>query len=413
MQYTIRAGDTLYTIARRFGVTVASIISANPGIDPGNLRVGQVITIPVAGAPAPGAPGGYTTYSIRPGDALYTIARRFGTTVEALLRANPGINPSNLRVGQTIRVPVAGAPGPAPAPGEIVNTQVRYDYNRMVRDLGLLRQRYPFIEAYVIGRSVAGRNIWAIRLGRGVREVFYSGDWHANEILTGQVLMKFVEEYARAYAEGRSLRGYDVRYLFNNATIWVVPMVNPDGVNLVINGIQPGDPFYNTVMRINNWSTDFSGWSANIRGVDLNHQWPAQWERQAAMSPQVPSPRFYGGPYPLSEPEAQAIANFTRRNNFRLVIAVHSQGRQIFWGFEGLEPPQSQRIAARFAQLTGYTPIRYAASWAGYKDWFIQEYRRPGFTFETGIGRNPLPQWQISGIIRETFPAFLEAPLLV
>ena len=114
--YTIRAGDTLFSLAQRFNVTVDAIIQANPGIDPNNLRIGQEICIPGTG-PAP-CPGG-TLYTIRAGDTLFSLAQRYNTTVDAILRANPGIDPNNLRVGQVICIP---GTGPVPCPGGTLYT---------------------------------------------------------------------------------------------------------------------------------------------------------------------------------------------------------------------------------------------------------------------------------------------------
>lgn len=111
--YTIRAGDTLYSLARRFNTSVDAIMRANPGIDPLNLQVGRIICIPVA--PPPGScPGGFH-YQIVAGDTYFNLARRFNTTVEALIAANPGVNPDRLMIGQVICIPVA--PGPGPCPG--------------------------------------------------------------------------------------------------------------------------------------------------------------------------------------------------------------------------------------------------------------------------------------------------------
>jgi LysM repeat protein len=103
--YTIRSGDTLFAIARMFNVTVAAIIEANPGIDPMSLRVGQMICIPV---PAPGTcPSGTSEYTVQAGDTFFTIARRFNITVDALMRANPGVNPDALLIGQRLCIPTA------------------------------------------------------------------------------------------------------------------------------------------------------------------------------------------------------------------------------------------------------------------------------------------------------------------
>jgi len=113
--YTIRAGDTLFSIARRFNTTVEAILRANPGLDPNRLMIGQQICIP--GIPVPTCPDG-TFYTIRAGDTLFSIARRFNTTVEAILRANPGLDPNRLVIGQQICIPGPVAP-PPPPPGPV------------------------------------------------------------------------------------------------------------------------------------------------------------------------------------------------------------------------------------------------------------------------------------------------------
>lgn len=294
----------------------------------------------------------------------------------------------------------------------IVQIDRKYSYQDLVSNLETLKAEYPFIYIETIGKSVLGKTIYAIRLGVGDKRVFYTADWHANEYLTGPLLMKFIEDYAMAFSTNKTLMGYDIKYLYSNTSIWLVPMVNPDGVGLVLEGITSENPDYAEVLKINNNSSDFSQWTANIRGVDLNHQWPAEWEEEVARSPQISSPKRYGGQKPLTEPEAIAIYNFTVKHNFVMVLAFHSQGEEIFWGFNGLEPKESEAIANRFAILSGYTPKNAAGSSAGYKDWFIQEYKRPGFTIEIGNGMNPLEVDQFPKIYRENLPLLLEAPLL-
>ena len=101
--YTIRAGDTLFLLAQRFGVTPQSILDLNPSILPDSLRVGQIICIPSA-APTV-CPGNTFVYTIMTGDSIFSLSQRFGVTAQSILDANPGINPANLRVGQQICIP--------------------------------------------------------------------------------------------------------------------------------------------------------------------------------------------------------------------------------------------------------------------------------------------------------------------
>lgn len=353
---------------------------------------------------------GYAVYTIRPGDTLYNISGRFYTTVDSILTANPGIDPLSLRVGQRIVVPYGI---------EVVFTDIDYTYEIMDRDIRGLKARYPFLEVGVAGQSVLGRNLYYIRLGRGPNEVFYNGSHHSLEWITTPLLMKFIENFLRAYSTGTSIRGYNIRDIWDRSSIYIMPMVNPDGVDLVLEGLSPQNPYYRQLLAWNTTGRPFSQvWNANIRGVDLNRNYPASWQDAKAQEPALgifgPGPTRYGGPSPLSEPETQAVVNFTRQRNFRLVIAYHTQGRVIYWRYKDVTPPEALGIAQLFARATGYTVSEtpYEAAYAGYKDWFIEEYRRPGYTFEVGIGVNPLPIAQFNTIYADNEEAMLLAPLL-
>jgi LysM repeat protein len=125
---TVVAGDTLTRIAARCGTTVQAILAANPGItNPNLIYVGQVVEIPggqeatptpttaSTTTPTPTPSGETTTYAVQPGDTLTRIAQRFGTTVQAILAANPQItNPNLIYVGQVIRIPGTGEVTPTP-----------------------------------------------------------------------------------------------------------------------------------------------------------------------------------------------------------------------------------------------------------------------------------------------------------
>lgn len=147
-------------------------------------------------------------------------------------------------------------------------------------------------------------------------------------------------------------------------------------------------------------------------------QFPAGWEQareiKYAQGFTSPAPRDFVGFGPLTTPESLALYNFTLANNFRLVIAYHTQGKEIYWQFQNFTPPESRQIANTFASVSGYlvadTPFN--SSFAGYKDWFIQEYRRPGFTIEAGIGQNPLPISQFDEIYNDNIGILLEGTIV-
>ncbi|PLR90767.1 M14 family zinc carboxypeptidase [Bacillus sp. T33-2] len=268
---------------------------------------------------------------------------------------------------------------------EIVNPNQVYTYETMAADIALLQQNYPYlIKTEVIGNSVDGRNIYAVKVGNGQKEITINGSHHAREHMTTNLLMEMIEQYAKSYADGTSFSGYDTTSLLNNVSIWFVPMVNPDGVSLVQKGhASAKNPQY--VLQLNNYSTDFSSWKANIRGVDLNRQYPADWANISGNTGR-PSSQNFKGYSPLSEPEAIALYNFTRAHNFKTAVAYHSSGQILYWYFnqDSSVYNRDYNLALKYGALTGYSLVNPTSSpsGGGYTDWFIQDMRQPGFTPE-------------------------------
>ena len=391
MKVRFRKGDTFWYYSQLFNVPLILILESNPHVSPNAAWPGTVVDIP-----------GYVTesYIIQENESLWVIARRSGLSVDALVLLNADLNPMVLQPGQIIRLP-------GRITWLITQTNRAYDSNSLITDINRLLAIYPFIKQRSIGTSVMGKEITELRIGIGKKRVHVNGSFHANEWITTPVLMRFLNEYLLALTNKGSIRGLQIERFFNSVMLSIVPMVNPDGVDLVIHGAPYEEPYRSWVISINQGNPDFSLWKANIRGVDLNNQFPALWEREAATKEQSPSPRDYPGSAPLTESEAIAMANLTKQSDFHRVLAFHTQGKVIFWGFENLEPQDSRRLADEFARVSGYTPIAYTKSYAGYKDWFIQEWRRPGFTIELGRGMNPLPLSQFEEIYQESLGILL------
>ena len=280
-----------------------------------------------------------------------------------------------------------------------------------------LTAQYPFLRSETLVSTRLGRPILALTIGTGPRRVLYSAAHHANEWLTAAVLLKFAEDLAEAIQSGSRLGGVDAAQLAEQTTIHIVPMVDPDGVDLVTGAIAPGSEDYEQARELaaNYPAIPFpDGGKATLSGVDLNLQYPAGWlmarEIKFSQGYTQPGPRDYVGRFPLSQPESLALYDYTERVDPAIVIAWHSQGEVIYWQYGGIEVSGARELAERFASVSGYaledTP--YASSFAGYKDWFIQAYRRPGFTIEVGTGTNPLPPEQFEDIYQASLPILLE-----
>jgi g-D-glutamyl-meso-diaminopimelate peptidase len=340
---------------------------------------------------------GYTLHTVKSGDTLYSIAASHGATLLALETANPNIDPLNLRIGESVVVPL---------PFEVVPTGIDYCSALVGYCVRGLAARYPFLRVGEMGKSVMGKPLYLLSAGSGERHVFYNAEHHANEWITTPVLLKFMEQLAAAFVYGGSIGGFDAGEIFERCTITAAPAVNPDGLDLVTGELTDG-AYFDAAVKISQAFPDIpfpSGWKANIRGVDLNLQYPAGWtnarEIKFAQGFTQPAPRDYVGASPLSAPESRAMFMQTLNLDPQATLPYHTQGEVIYWRYLDMEPPGSRALAQELGSASGYaveeTP--YASGFAGYKDWFIQEFDRPGFTIECGLGQNPLPISEFDGI---------------
>ena len=282
----------------------------------------------------------------------------------------------------------------------VFSVSPRYDFVR--RFCERLSVRYGFVRMETIGKSVLGRDIIALRFGADTGGELYAAGVHALEYITCSLALRFAQRLCESLDTGNPMRGVDCRRAILTKPLTIVPMLNPDGAELVLGGSQTAGALQGEVERIS--GGDLSGWSANARGVDLNHNFDAGWhiarQLESALGINAPSPRRFGGTCPESEPETQAVVSLCKRARFGLCIALHTQGEEIYWHYGDKLPKMSSLIAHMLSASTGYALAQpeTIASHAGLKDWFIEHFDRPGFTIECGRGTNPLPFSDAPGI---------------
>ncbi len=341
---------------------------------------------------------GLRLYRLRPGDSYSALAARFGITVRSLITANPNQDPLRLMVGQYLAVPLRF---------DAVPDDVPMTYTLLRLSLQGLAGRYPFLTVNDIGETFYGRKIPQIAVGIGPRRILYNAAHHANEWITTPLLLRFLEQYARAISENGTIFGFRAQALYQRATLHLVPMVNPDGVELVTGGLEPTDPGYAEAAALAQGYPAIpfpDGWKANLRGVDLNLNYPARWERareiKFAQGFTRPGPRDYVGGAPLDQPESEAMARLTELIRPDLTLSYHTQGNVIYWKFGSIEPAGARELGEAFASVSGYTleEVPDESAYAGYKDWFLLKFDKPGYTVEVGQGRNPLPLTQFAEI---------------
>ena len=254
-----------------------------------------------------------------------------------------------------------------------------------IRSLSVL----PNVDFFIVGYSLLGKPVYGIHLGNYEgNQLLIEGAIHAREYITASLIVELV------------------RYLHDkpiNGGIYFIPMTNPDGVELVLEGTKNirCEKLAQFLTLVNDGSDDFSQWKADANAVDLNVNFDADWGG-GAQNVFCPSPGNFVGYYPNSEREVNNLINFTLKNQPSATISYHTKGEVIYYGFEGLSQEQLARdlsIAEKIAEVTGYEVVRTSNSTGGYSDWVTRYLTVPAFTVEVGdidiphpIGEEYLPE---------------------
>ena len=222
----------------------------------------------------------------------------------------------------------------------------------------------------IIGKSIFARKIYAVKVGDGFPVGIAQYAIHGREFITA--------ELAFLHARVGVFQG----------SLWIVPLVNPDGALLSEIGLSSvsNEKAQKRLLSLNVENKDFSLWKANARGVDLNVNFPARWG-QGNKNVRFAGSENYIGAKPLSEPESRALKRFTQEIKPDYTVSYHTKGEEIYWYFSQDEARRArdERLALSLSKTTGYPLKMSQGSVGGYKDWCIDCLKIPSFTVEAGL----------------------------
>lgn len=279
-----------------------------------------------------------------------------------------------------------------------------YGYRELKQDLTTLADLHPsFIKIDSIGKSVVGNDIPLVTIGHGPKEVFISGAWHGEEYITAAYLVKFIEQ------AGRNYNNSEWQGILSNATLYIAPMINPDGCEIAAHPHDLPPALSKAIAGIARPGFDCTHWRANAQGIDLNAQFPIRWEViRSLLGNNIPS-RGKAGNTPLAAPEALSVYEFAYNHDLAAIFCYHSQGEIIYWRPVNRNPtPMMSRVTTLYKEASGYNLSNSSDLSGGFRDWFVSNYVKPGLTIEVGRGVNPIPGKQFETIWKRNFPALFK-----
>lgn len=245
------------------------------------------------------------------------------------------------------------------------------NYDSLLKKIEIYKNKY---NVKVIGNSFFGRKIFAVE--RTISPAFFTAVFlcsiHAREHITTDLVCKMLDDGL-----------FDD---IDNFNLSFILMANPDGVELVFNGLNSvPKKFKKNIEKINKNSSKFEFWKANGRGVDLNNNFDANFGTN--INSHVPAPSGYVGQFAESEPETRAIVKYTKGVNPFITLSYHSKGEEIYYNFfqDKYQLVRDKKIAEYFAKSTGYiikNPEKTSSG--GFKDYCVQKLKIPALTIEVG-----------------------------
>jgi g-D-glutamyl-meso-diaminopimelate peptidase len=292
----------------------------------------------------------------------------------------------------------------------IVDTSDTYYLDKIYEDIDKLCSKYRnILSRTVIGKSVEGRDIVALKINGKKDEilrfaqndmnmdsagtkpsVFFTGGIHAREDFSVMLCMKMIDYYCHYYNEEKDFEGYDVKKIVDAVDLFFVPVANPDGLNIVHNGIEASSN-YEKLKTMTIWGEDNTYWKANANGIDINKNFDdGNWDIRACVpGTEIPCSDRFKGFTANSEPETLALVNFCNENHFSLMVTYHCSGNCTFWAdsgthgmFNGLDEKIMDELNKKYIYRKTKISMDPKIYGCGFENWFRARMKRPAFCIE-------------------------------
>lgn len=248
-----------------------------------------------------------------------------------------------------------------------------HTYFEIKKALSALAAKYPFCEIKSIGRSTAGREIFAIFIGRSKDYCTFCPSFWGADHLSPLVLLRFAEDICRCVRDGKYMCSVDIRRALLGRGVIILPLINPDGYDISLRG-QDALPPGSGVLKMSGGG--LSKWGFNLRGIDLDKNFFRCFGK-------IPATLGFGGYAPLTEAETVAVASFCRKNSVRHLITLKSDNSGISFS-DGTG--RGIKMAEIISATTGFT-INLGDNEKNFGSFFAAEFFKPAVTIGAPSGQ--------------------------
>ena len=260
-----------------------------------------------------------------------------------------------------------------------------FDHERLMSELMGIDERAG---VSVLTRSIMGKEIPLITLGKGKRAVAMIACQRGDESKSSAVLLAFIKDYLAHLSRRAAVLEYSVERLFEERRIYLVPMLNPDGVDYALHGVSELNPLRDRLLEMNN-GEDFSRWRANARGVDLARNYEVGFMEYRALNATLNgAPEGFCGEYPESEPETASLCRFLRFKKDELcgVLSLGTGGDELLCGCGETMTAKIMSAGRILSRMSGFRLVRpeQITPGAGLGEWCTVQLGKPAYSFKCG-----------------------------
>ena len=263
------------------------------------------------------------------------------------------------------------------------------NYTEMMQKIECMLEKYSFLSFNSIGETILGKTIPLLSFGEGKKSVLYIGAHRATDWKISNILIKFTDDICRLIHNNSTAYGYDIVNLMSMRNICIIPMLNPDGVDYNINGIEENNPLYERVLSMNNMKSDFSEWTSNARGVELEKNYVCLQNNANNLTTMAGRE----GEWSESEPEIGGLCNYLRYNiNIKAILSLNGTVGNSFYHMNIVT--SGNGVANKICKILGISEFQdgYEAinHTFGLGDWCLDNIGLPVFDIMIQSGKESI-----------------------